>query len=57
MLRTGMLHLVRVTCYLVGGGGVLLLLPYHTIPESDQTRSDQFIPDQTRLDKPTELTS
>lgn len=60
MLRTGMLHLVRVTCYLVGGGGgggVLLLLPYHTIPESDQTRSDQFIPDQTRLDKLTELTS
>lgn len=66
MLRTGMLHLVRVTCYLVGGSGggggnALLLLLYHTIPESDQsslyvhTRSDQFIPDQTRLDKLTEL--
>lgn len=40
MLRTGMLHLVRVTYYLVGGGGsgggsgVLLLLLY-------QTRLDQ----------------
>lgn len=67
MLRTGMLHLVRVTCYLVGsgsGGGssnALLLLLYQTRIRPKQlyvhTRSDQFILDQTRLDKLTELTS
>lgn len=48
MLRAGMLHLVRVTCYLVGGGGdggggVLLLVSYQ-----NQTRPDQFIPDQNQ---------
>lgn len=53
MLRTGMLHLVRVTCYLVGGGGgggsgnalllLLLQFPYQTT--ADQTSSCQFIPD------------
>lgn len=61
MLRAGMLHLVRVTCYLVGGGGggddVLLLLSYQTRIRPDQTRSDQFILDQTRPDKLTEPTS
>lgn len=54
MLRTGMLHLVRVTCYLVGGGGgggVLLLLLYQTrIRPKQFIRSYQIRPDQFILD-------
>lgn len=58
MLRTGMLHLVRVTCYLVGGGGggnALLLLLYQTRIRLQQIRPVHTRPDQTRLDKLIEL--
>lgn len=54
MLRTGMLHLVRVICYLVGGGGdggnalLLLLLPFPYQTTADQTSSYQTRPDSTR---------
>lgn len=42
MLRAGMVRVVRVTCYLVGGGGGVLL--------SYQTRLQQIRPVHTRPD-------
>jgi len=54
MLRAGMLHLVRVTCYMLHVTWLVVVVVvvvvyyyyYHIRPESDQIR-----PDQTRLDQ------